>query len=260
MKNADLIFLTGSNTPQATHSVDKHLEGYYTLQFMASGGVELFYDEQRYEMYGAWFWPAYPGPHIRFHVASGYPSWHHRHVAFRGPLVQRWIAEGLFPLSPQPALQDIAYCSIFDALLQQIKRMDYWGTLRAIHTLEGLLIDLAEARSQQQDHVPAWIQELVAYFASEDANFTLDYEQLAQHYGMSLSTLRRQFGHMMGMPLHTYVLQCKIARARRLLAETDLTIKMIAHRVGYSDVYYFSRHFRQLVGVPPALYRKSGHM
>ena len=45
--------------------VDKRFDGYYTLQFMARGGLELYYGDERHELKGAWFWTAQPGPRTR---------------------------------------------------------------------------------------------------------------------------------------------------------------------------------------------------
>ena len=61
----------------------------------------------------------------------------------------------------------------------------------------------------------------------------------------------------MNVPPHEYVLQSRVAEARRLLAEGDDPIKTIAARLGYRDVYFFSRQFKRFTGVPPALFRKS---
>ena len=43
----------------------------------------------------------------------------------------------------------------------------------------------------------------------------------------------------------------RIARARELLVHTDLTVKEIAFRCGFTDVAYFSRRFRQVEGCTP---------
>lgn len=255
MKPTELQLLTGSMTPQATHAIDKHLEGYYTIQLMTTGGVELFYDDRRYLLEGSWFWPAYPGPRIRFHVAPGYPYWEHRYIAFRGPLVQQWVNEGLFSPDPQPARPDMAYGPLFDKLLAQMKQTGYWSTRRALHLLEGLLIDLAEERAQDVPRY-SWVQEVLEHFKQQEANFPPDYEQLARQYHMSVSSLRRQFRQETGMPIHSYVLQCRIAWAQSLLAETVLPMNSIARRLGYSDVYYFSRQFHECVGMSPTAYRQ----
>jgi transcriptional regulator GlxA family with amidase domain len=52
-------------------------------------------------------------------------------------------------------------------------------------------------------------------------------------------------------------LQSRIAAARHLLSDTDLPIKQIAARLGYSNVYFFSRQFTAMAGVSPGIYRTS---
>jgi YesN/AraC family two-component response regulator len=41
-----------------------------------------------------------------------------------------------------------------------------------------------------------------------------------------------------------------------LLAETELTITEIADALGYRDVFFFTRQFRQVAATPPARFRK----
>jgi AraC-like DNA-binding protein len=82
-------------------------------------------------------------------------------------------------------------------------------------------------------------------------------EAFARAWGMSLSTLRRKFRAATGVALHEYQIQARVAKARTLLGDTDLPVKVIAERLGYTDVYFFTRQFRQAVGVPPATYRRS---
>ena len=50
----------------------------------------------------------------------------------------------------------------------------------------------------------------------------------------------------------------RIARARELLVHTDLTVKEIAFRSGFTDVAYFSRRFRQVEGCTPLSVRGRG--
>lgn len=252
----DLTFLATSSAPECTLRLDKHVVGYYTLQFMERGGVELGYDERWRRMEGAWFWPAYPGPRLRFHPAPGHVSWFHRHVGFRGPLVQRWIASGLWPTDAQPAPAGKDYPSLFDALIRQSKRTDHWGRLRAINLLEQLLLELAEARAPSPAARLPWLEPVLEQL-TRDGVFTPDYARIAAERGMAPSTLRRRFKEATGLSLHAYVLQARLARARSLLGETDLPLKAVAERLGYDNIYFFSRQFRQQIGVTPGVYRRS---
>lgn len=257
MPATDLIFLHSGHSPRCIARVDKRFDGYYTLQFMARGGLELYYGDERHELNGAWFWTAQPGPRTRFHPGAGSAWWEHRYVAFKGARVSRWIADGLYFEGPQAAPdrdKGVTYRVLFDELLQQVRRHDRWGTVRATNLLERILLELAEARAQPADREP-WLDLALERLAKADGAF--DYEALADACGMSLGTLRRRFRKATGSALHKYALQCRIGTACSLLGDGDLPVKSIAEKLGYSDVYFFSRQFRQAMGVPPATYRRS---
>jgi AraC-like DNA-binding protein len=256
MNDPAIIFLATTYEPHCAVRIDKHLDGYSTMQFMSSGGVALAYDGQASLLEGAWFWPAYPGPRTQFHPAPGYETWFHRHVGFQGPLLQQWAAAGLWPEGPQPAPPGRDWAAFFDTLIAQAKRTDRWGRLRAANLLEQLLLELAEARAQPVRGELGWLDKVLDALASA-ARTQSDYTALAQKLGMGSSTLRRHFKAATGLSLHQYVLQSRMASARTLLGETDLPIKAVAERLGYDNVYFFSRQFHQYLHVTPGAYRKS---
>jgi AraC-like DNA-binding protein len=256
MLGDDLTFLFGEFVPRCTHRVDKTFDDYQTLQYMAAGAVELTIGLRKQLLAGKNFWSCYPGPRISFHVARGRKAWAHRYIAFRGPLVARWIAEGLFPVPPQPAPPDIEFDSRFDAMLEFSRKTDRVSQLRAILGLEEMLLDLAEARARSLEHQP-WLKTVLDRLHEFSTGGEPDYESLADRLGMTASTLRRRFRTATGTTPHQYVLQCRIAEAKRLLGEEDQPIKSIAMQLGYRDVYFFSRQFRLITGVPPAMYRRS---
>jgi AraC-like DNA-binding protein len=139
------------------------------------------------------------------------------------------------------------------------RRADRWGRLRAINLLEQLLLELAEARTvgTRRD---AWLESVLQKLQLEEPTAAWpNYEQLANDLGVGVATLRRKFKAATEVSLHSYVMQSRIAHARTLLAETDLPLKTIAARLGYNNVYFFSRQFREIAGVSPGTYRKSRH-
>ncbi|AFS77477.1 AraC family HTH transcriptional regulator [Gottschalkia acidurici 9a] len=56
------------------------------------------------------------------------------------------------------------------------------------------------------------------------------------------------------VPLN-YINEIRINRAKRLLLMTDDKLFDIARNVGFNDEYYFSRRFKQTVGISPGQYR-----
>lgn len=261
----DLIFLATSSAERNTNSLDKYLDGYATIQFTPRGGVEVGYDERFYTLVGGpHFWPAHPGVRIRFRAAPGHKHWAHRHIGFRGALVERWREEGLWLEGPQaapPSRDGEEWDEYFDELIELARRADGWGRRRAINRLEDLLLELADARAQSQiiTSREPWLSGVLAALATDPngANAAVDYEALAAELGMSAATLRRRFKRAMNTTLHAYVLRSRVDAARTLLLETDLPIKVIADRLGYDNVYFFSRQFHQIAGVAPGVLRKS---
>lgn len=255
--NSELFFLHCASMPRCITRVDKHFDGYYALQLMNAGGIDLYYNDEKYVLQGKWFWPTNPGPRTRYHLAAGFDFWEHRYVAFKGSLVQRWIADGLLLVKPQPIPLDRDFTTLFDDLLVQAIRTDSWGNLRAINLLERILIELAELRSQAPSRT-FWLEKLIEQLDSS-SSFLPDYQQIANKLNVGLSTLRRRFKQETGQPLHEFVLLRRLMRARTLLNETELPIKEIAEQLGYSDVYFFTRQFNKYLGLPPGTFRKIRH-
>lgn len=248
-----LTFLHCGATSHCTAFVDKHFD-YFTLQLMTRGHLEVFYDDEEYSLRGGWLWPAMPGPHIRFHRASGCKSWEHRYVAFRGAPVNEWKAAGLWLQAPQ-RLPHPNVVRLFDELISQVRKSDGWSVRRATNLLECILLELAEARMQAPSS-EAWLEQALQKL-HECGDFAPDYAKLARDCGLGLSTLRRHFKAATGTSLHNYVMQLRIARAKELLGETDRPLKTIATELGFRDVYFFSSQFRKLADVSPSVYRKS---
>jgi AraC-like DNA-binding protein len=221
---------------------------------MDDGAVSLSVGDQDYALNGRWFWSAYPGPRIRFNAAVGTRFWVHRYVAFRGPLVARWQADGLFPIAPQrPSGDDAA--ERFDAILAQSRQPGRWAAVRTAHLIEGLLIDLAAARAATPAP-SAWVDSVTRQLASRSVN-PIDYAQLAEKLGMSVRSLRRNFRQRLGVSPHQFLIGQRVTRARALLLSTNLPLKGIARQLGYADVFYFGRQFKRQTGVSPATFRRS---
>lgn len=254
----DLIFLHCGATPQCNARVDKHFENYFTLQLMEAGAVELFYDQTRYKLSAEenfWFWPAFPGPHIRFHAARDVSFWNHRYAAFTGPLANHWQRAGLWLDAPQKAPRGALDIAVFDEMVFHINRGGAWGTRRAINLLESLLLELAESRAATGNE-EIWLEKTREFLAQTET-FAPDYARLAHDLGWGLSTLRRKFKAATGLALHEALMQNRLDNARRLLGETDLPLKAIAAQLGYRDAQFFAAQFKQLSGVTPAIYRRS---
>ncbi len=81
-------------------------------------------------------------------------------------------------------------------------------------------------------------------------------EVMCEQTALSRSQLTRWFNRITGCPPNRYVIEHRIARAIQMLGMTDLPISEIAESLGYRDVPFFIRQFRQETGMPPGSLRK----
>lgn len=256
MNTNDLLFLAVTRSERADFRISKYIPDYYTVQFMERGRIVLSYDQRERTLEGEWFWTAYPGPYLRFHAAPGESSWFHRHIGFRGPRVQEWIAAGIWFTEAQKAPPGRDWGTLFDVLCAESKRGDRWGNLRATNLLENLLIELAEARAQGEPAHQSWLQPVLNELGSV-ASFVPDYRRIASQAGMAESTLRRRFKDATGVSPQEYVLQTRLSRARTLLIETDFTLEKIAEQLHYETLSFFSRQFKERMRITPGAFRRT---
>lgn len=82
-------------------------------------------------------------------------------------------------------------------------------------------------------------------------------ESLARALNWSRSHFDREFSRQVGQAPKQFLLNCKMIEARRLLESSRLRVGEIAERLGYRDIYFFSRQFKAFYSRSPANYRKS---
>ena len=85
---------------------------------------------------------------------------------------------------------------------------------------------------------------------------SLTLEDLALEYGFSQSYLSHLFKRITGTSIMGYLQSCRIAAAKKQLAETTLSIGTVAELCGFGDASNFTRTFRTLTGMTPSAFRR----
>jgi AraC-like DNA-binding protein len=78
---------------------------------------------------------------------------------------------------------------------------------------------------------------------------------LAKETSLSRATLTRRFTRLVGEPPLAYLTRWRMDIAAQRLRETNDAVSAIAHRVGYTSEFAFSRAFARLRGDAPRRYR-----
>jgi AraC-like DNA-binding protein len=129
--------------------------------------------------------------------------------------------------------------------------------------LAALLMELAREQAEAPGAEPAGLdqhhRELVLHAAArirEDPGRVPAIAALARRAGYSVDHFSRVFLKITGARPQDYVITARIERARQLLTESNLSVGMIAEALGFRDIFYFSRQFRQRTGQTPTEFRR----
>lgn len=108
---------------------------------------------------------------------------------------------------------------------------------------------------QQRNYVPdshfLKIKPAIEYIHNNFLKEKISTTHLAALCGISESYLKRLFKEKYDTPPKKYIIQLKINHACELLRMGEYTITQAAELCNFSDVYFFSRQFREYLGITP---------
>ena len=114
-----------------------------------------------------------------------------------------------------------------------------------------LLIRLSGVNSQRYS---SRLTEILKYIEQNYAH-DLSLSAIAKEFSLSDSYVARIFKRELDCKPSEYVNNIRVSVAETLLSTTNMSVGEISERVGYSDVYYFSKIFKKIVGIPPSRVR-----
>lgn len=144
-------------------------------------------------------------------------------------------------------------------LLALHRERDQHTELVASELLLRLLTHLLVPRDNgatAEPRMPTYIQELRAMLEERYAErITLD--ELERRFAVSKYHLQREFKRYIGLSPNQFVASLRIARAKRLLQHSDLSVAEIALGTGFDNVSHFINLFKKQENATPLAYRKS---
>lgn len=153
-------------------------------------------------------------------------------------------------------------------ILQEMKSYSKTGILRQyfmkgrIMILLQLLFESINHENKQMDtescyrEADANVFYAIQDFITQNTSEFYTIEQLAIKFGINQYKLKKGFKEISGMGLFQFATKVHIQKAISLLKTTDLSIKEIAFRTGYSSPSSFSVAFKKQCGVAPIQLRK----
>ena len=184
-------------------------------------------------------------------------------IALEGPLspmVVRKMGALLHMPLKQGALPSQIYLA--EQIVQVIVR--HTGTADATYQLQHLMYGMIASHWGQPVAMDAMLSHEIAKVVDVlranqyKDNFSL--ADMAAISRMPMETFRKRFVAEVGMPPLSYVLHCKMERAKELLRDQNYSVRQAGAEVGMQDPYHFSKQFKHIVGISPSAFMKQAAM
>ena len=100
--------------------------------------------------------------------------------------------------------------------------------------------------------LPAWRLRRVADYIEAHLDADLRLAELAEVAGFSPSHFKAMFKQATGMPVHRFVLERRVERARDRLLEGNASVTDVALETGFAHASHLARCMRRLLGTSPS--------
>jgi AraC-like DNA-binding protein len=96
------------------------------------------------------------------------------------------------------------------------------------------------------------IVNTITEFINENYMKELSLDIISQNMYLSPAYISKIFKEETGESPINYLIKVRLSKAEDYLKKGEITIKEIAHAVGYEDAYHFSKLFKKYYGYPPS--------
>ena len=100
------------------------------------------------------------------------------------------------------------------------------------------------------------LSDRICRYLSDNSGVPFSSENIEKRFYLSYKYMSHLFKKEKGVTMQQYHNSVRMDEACRLLCSTLMSISEIADKLGFSDVLYFSRCFRNYTGKSPSAYRK----
>ncbi|MFC5468677.1 response regulator [Cohnella suwonensis] len=140
--------------------------------------------------------------------------------------------------------------------LYSFQSQDY----RQLRSETGLLLDrMHQAFAEHHDRIePDTIQQIKQYII-EHSHEDISLDAIGKRVGLSPFYISKMFKEQLGVNYIDFLTECRIEKAKKLMADPERSLKEITFEVGYHDPNYFSKVFKKTCDSSPTEYRKTLH-
>ncbi len=152
--------------------------------------------------------------------------------------------------------QETAF-SLSDIYIQKVEMLE--RPTDVVRLMQQMVFDFTDrvAREQVGQSRSRLVQQ-VRHYVLDHITERLTGDVIAAALSINRTYLSERFFALTGTRVHDFIIQMKVAEAKRLLDVTDKSLVEISAQLSFSSQSYFCSTFKRVTGTTPAAYRRRG--
>jgi len=261
--NLDIkLYSCGTGDCECNFSWGPGIRDHYSLYYVHSGSGRVTVDGTTYVMSAGEGFLICPNTVIAY-ASDDVDPWDYYWVSFNGLHAETYLNRLSLGVK-----HPVFKCNNPQAFAQCFKSLfesTHYETSMDLHALSSfylLLASIAEYTSpraifgrtpSQQEH---YIRQAIEFI---ETNYSrkITIEETASYVGINRKYLTKLFNLLLNESPQSFLVSFRLNKASELLHQRTLTVCEIAHSIGYTDAFVFSKVFKKFKGVSPKGYRLS---
>ena len=186
--------------------------------------------------------------------------WSESFFVFEGPLMDglsksNIVKPGIYKLANLGSVKTLRNQTVSNAKTIKESERQIWAVIQWL--IEStFVVDDNSVESSLTEQIKAASN----LFLENLSNSVHLVEKIADEVGIPYDIFRKEFKNVFGVSPGLWIRQQRLVRVAQLLSFTDIPIKVIARRFGFSDEFHLSKSFTKFYGVAPGNYRISSRI
>ncbi len=188
-------------------------------------------------------------------------GWTENYIGMEGDIIKRVfknkILNGKQPIINCGLKEDLidSYDYIFKLVQKEKPGYQQIASGSALRLL-GLVVSYVKNKDFKGLPIDSSMEE-AKFYMRKNLSQNIDFTELASSLNLGYSYFRKMFKKHTGVSPGQYHMQLRLMKAKELLLSTNMPIKEISLEIGMDSIHYFSRLFKNKMGVPPSEIRKN---
>ncbi len=220
------------------HSFGPAVRTFYLIHYVVSGCGQFTKGENTYNIRAGEMFVISPLEET-FYKADEKNPWSYIWIGFESDFLP-------FELADKVTCPEAVY------LFSDMKKCEEFKSGRKLF-LTAKILELFALLEKSQKSCESY-SDMAKSFMESEYMTGVGIEDIAKRLGLNRSYFSDIFKKEVGMSPLKYLTQCRMIQARKLLENSKKSVAVVAHSVGYSDTFTFSKAFKKYWGISPAFF------